>query len=481
MPKLYINEGGNEAVYEIFDNEVTLGRGAANDVQVADSHASKMHAVIRRLQDHWKLVDLESRNGTRVNGDFKNQHWLAEGDSVSIGNAIIRYAAEGAPQGIPASARAARPARPAAPAAPAMTAAPAAPAPAAPAQPAPAAPAPVAAAAAAAAAAPAAPAPAAPAPVRGGGRGGASARRRRPRDDYDDDDYDDDYNRPPPRRRSNSAPIVILGLIGAAAFVVIMFSMFGGGPSVNQEVYIEAARMADKRQYEKALAYAEQNSDPDGDHYGKILKATREWKRQVEAKRELERNQEARKYYDYEIWRQQGIAEVFRAKDALPDDEVVRRLRELLTKYKGTSVTYELMHSEHSGFPDLRDAMREYADEKIKAPDEMGRMQAELSMAISARKFGKAVQDLTYLRDMNRLCMTPENWKDLSKLVQMKIEEVTGQARTAFDEDRREIDKLKRQGKRGQAWRKLEKMRLGYEGIPELSRDVKALEQKMGR
>ena len=52
VPKLYIAENGEESVYEIFDDEVSLGRGAANDVQIHGSAASKMHAVIRKLQGH---------------------------------------------------------------------------------------------------------------------------------------------------------------------------------------------------------------------------------------------------------------------------------------------------------------------------------------------------------------------------------------------------------------------------------------------
>src|SRR5688572_32103727 len=82
MAKLYISEGGKEAVYELFDDspEVTVGRGASNAVQIADGHASKVHLVLRRVRGRWKLVDLESKNGTRVNGAYKNAHWLSQND-----------------------------------------------------------------------------------------------------------------------------------------------------------------------------------------------------------------------------------------------------------------------------------------------------------------------------------------------------------------------------------------------------------------
>ncbi len=83
MPKLLISDASEEYVYEIFDDEVTIGRGAANSVQVADTHASKHHGVFRRIRDHWKFIDLESSNGTRINGAFLNQAWLFDGDEIS--------------------------------------------------------------------------------------------------------------------------------------------------------------------------------------------------------------------------------------------------------------------------------------------------------------------------------------------------------------------------------------------------------------
>ena len=47
MPKLYIDEDGQTSVYEILETEVTIGRGAANAVQLRDPRASKHHALIR--------------------------------------------------------------------------------------------------------------------------------------------------------------------------------------------------------------------------------------------------------------------------------------------------------------------------------------------------------------------------------------------------------------------------------------------------
>ena len=97
MPKLLIQEGGQQSVFELFDDEVTIGRGAANVIQVADPRSSKHHAVVRRLHGRPKLIDFESRNGTRVNGEFRNQRWLEHGDVVSIGEMTMTYDASDVP------------------------------------------------------------------------------------------------------------------------------------------------------------------------------------------------------------------------------------------------------------------------------------------------------------------------------------------------------------------------------------------------
>ena len=483
MPKLYIAEEAGESVYEIFDSEVTFGRGAANGVQISDSHASKVHAAIRRLQGHWKLIDLESRSGTRVNGSFHNQHWLSDGDVVTIGSAIVRYAAEGAPEGPPAvsEAEGAVTRAPTAPARPAarrpVRAVPAAPVavPAAPVVPRVAQP--------AVAPAPAAPSPRAPAPARAGAPSRAAApSRNRPsrREDQYDDEYDDEGGRPHRPRKNNNGLIIVLGILGAIAFFFVMSSMFGSSMSQNLAAFNKADAMAEKRNYEGALAYAERNADPGGDDYGRLLAGMRKWRKSIEAKKEQERNAEAREYYDHEIWRKQGIAEgIFRAKYALPDEEIVQRLREFLTKYKGTPTSQEILHAEVSGFPMLRDAMREHASAEIKASSVLGAAQTEIDVKRSSGAYGPAAQDLEYLRDMNRLCMTSENWKELQAAVDLRIEDIISQARVAFEKDSQQFIKFLRDGRRRRAREQLEEMKDNYSGIPELERKVRELNSRL--
>ena len=98
-----VDYGRRHRRHELFDDspEVTVGRGASNAIQIADGHASKVHFVLRRIRARWKFVDLESKNGTRVNGHFHNAHWLSQNDTLTVGAVVLRFDSEGEPSGPP--------------------------------------------------------------------------------------------------------------------------------------------------------------------------------------------------------------------------------------------------------------------------------------------------------------------------------------------------------------------------------------------
>ncbi len=63
---------------------VTLGRGPDNSITLDDDLVSRRHARID-CRDGWRIEDLDSRNGTRVNGQPVTTSRLREGDLVVIG------------------------------------------------------------------------------------------------------------------------------------------------------------------------------------------------------------------------------------------------------------------------------------------------------------------------------------------------------------------------------------------------------------
>ena len=71
-------------------NSLTLGRSAENAVMIEDPQASRFHCIIERTNDGFLLRDLDSRNGTKVNGKPVKRATLKRGDVVSIGTTELR-------------------------------------------------------------------------------------------------------------------------------------------------------------------------------------------------------------------------------------------------------------------------------------------------------------------------------------------------------------------------------------------------------
>ena len=64
----------------------TVGRDPSNDIVLTDRSVSGHHAVIRRYDSEWVLADLESRNGTLVNGAVvSGEMGISGGDIVQFG------------------------------------------------------------------------------------------------------------------------------------------------------------------------------------------------------------------------------------------------------------------------------------------------------------------------------------------------------------------------------------------------------------
>jgi hypothetical protein len=70
---------------------VTIGRAPDCDCVLADETVSRRHALLRRAGDSWFLADLNSTNGTRLNGwRLVEETEVRPGDRVSFGTARYR-------------------------------------------------------------------------------------------------------------------------------------------------------------------------------------------------------------------------------------------------------------------------------------------------------------------------------------------------------------------------------------------------------
>jgi DNA-binding SARP family transcriptional activator len=71
---------------------IRLGRDAANDLVGDDPRASRLHAVVTRSPAGFVVTDLNSTNGTRVNGGLiVVPTTLADGDVISIGTTELTF------------------------------------------------------------------------------------------------------------------------------------------------------------------------------------------------------------------------------------------------------------------------------------------------------------------------------------------------------------------------------------------------------
>jgi hypothetical protein len=70
-----------------------IGRLPDNDLVISDPKASRRHAEVRPSGNGFLLVDLQSTNGTRVNGNAVTEHILADGDLIAIGATEFRFEA----------------------------------------------------------------------------------------------------------------------------------------------------------------------------------------------------------------------------------------------------------------------------------------------------------------------------------------------------------------------------------------------------
>ncbi len=71
--------------------EVSIGREASNPVCVNEPAVSRRHCLIRQADGQCTLVDLDSYNGTFVNGVPVHEQPLAHGDQIAVGDTLLLF------------------------------------------------------------------------------------------------------------------------------------------------------------------------------------------------------------------------------------------------------------------------------------------------------------------------------------------------------------------------------------------------------
>ena len=92
MGKLILTLDGQElAQYELEKERYTIGRLADNDIHIDNMAVSGHHALIINILKDSFLEDLNSTNGTYVNGKLVKKHALQESDVITIGRHALKY------------------------------------------------------------------------------------------------------------------------------------------------------------------------------------------------------------------------------------------------------------------------------------------------------------------------------------------------------------------------------------------------------
>jgi len=99
-PYLLIGSGGfSGARYDLGEDEIVIGRNPNTDITLLDEGLSREHAVITRdpQTGAFSIEDLQSSNGTKVNGKRVRSAELCHGDEVQLGLTTFRFLEPGLP------------------------------------------------------------------------------------------------------------------------------------------------------------------------------------------------------------------------------------------------------------------------------------------------------------------------------------------------------------------------------------------------
>jgi hypothetical protein len=97
MARLVLSIDGQElAEYNMSKERYTIGRLPDNDIRIDNPAVSGHHALIINILNDSFLEDLNSTNGTYVNGKIVKKHAMQHGDVITVGHHALRFVDSGA-------------------------------------------------------------------------------------------------------------------------------------------------------------------------------------------------------------------------------------------------------------------------------------------------------------------------------------------------------------------------------------------------
>jgi len=95
-PRLLVISGARSGeTFPLGSQEVSIGRDQTNDICLHDPAASRRHCLLRGERERFCVVDLQSFNGTMVNGVHIQEHALRHGDQIVVGDTLFVFILHG--------------------------------------------------------------------------------------------------------------------------------------------------------------------------------------------------------------------------------------------------------------------------------------------------------------------------------------------------------------------------------------------------
>ena len=105
-PYIEVNNADGKRNVPVTDQPITIGRHSSNVIVLAEGQASRYPCVIEKSPEGGLRVrDLDSSNGTKLNGQLVKTMRMGDGDTITVGKTTLRLVAPSmAPVGVGAGA-----------------------------------------------------------------------------------------------------------------------------------------------------------------------------------------------------------------------------------------------------------------------------------------------------------------------------------------------------------------------------------------
>jgi pSer/pThr/pTyr-binding forkhead associated (FHA) protein len=92
MARLVVNRDGVDLVtHELVGEVITIGSAPLNHIVIDNPAVSAQHAILAKVANSYRLKDLDSTNGTQVNGLSITDAELKDGDKIRFGSVVALF------------------------------------------------------------------------------------------------------------------------------------------------------------------------------------------------------------------------------------------------------------------------------------------------------------------------------------------------------------------------------------------------------